>query len=143
MAVLKQIDGHDTIVGHISQRISASCSAFIRRGGIIQSTITGSRRYNVDLIQGGLEVPCKLRFIISSSQEFCKKTEISVCAALSATATFSLKKSTSMIAEQDTMAVDITMEESCKSLSGSLYLYQCLPMMMRDILCQYVMRKAR
>ena len=113
VATLKQIDGRDTIVGHVSRRISASCTAFIRRGGAIQCTVTGHRRKNVDLTQGGLEVPCKLRFIISSSQEFCKKTESSVCAALSTTATFSLEKSTSMIEEQDTMAADIKMEESC------------------------------
>ena len=56
----------------------------------------GSRRYNVDLIQGGLEVPCKLRFLISS-QEFCRSTEISVCAALSKANTFSSVKSTSVI----------------------------------------------
>ena len=115
LAVLKQIDGHNTIVGHVSQRISASCSAFIRRGGIIQYTVIGNRRYNIDLIQGGLAVPCKLRFAINSS-EFWKKTEILVSTALSTTATFSLEKSTSMIEEQD-MAVDVKMEESCKSLS--------------------------
>ena len=118
VAVLKRIDGHNTIIGHVSQRISASCSAFIRRGGIIQCTVIGNRRYNVDLIQGGLEVPCKLRFAINSYQEFCKKTEISVSTALSTTATFSLEKSTSMIEDQD-MAVDVKMEESCKSLSES------------------------
>ena len=73
VAVVKQMDGLDTIVGHVSRRISASCNAFIRRRGIIQCTVTGSRRYNIDLIQGGLEVPCKLRFMISSSQEFVKR----------------------------------------------------------------------
>ena len=70
---------HDTMVGHVSRRISA-CTAFIRCGGTIQCTVTGHRRYNVDLTQGGLEVPCKLRFIISSSQEFCKKNrEFGLC----------------------------------------------------------------
>ena len=47
MAVVKQMDDHDTIVGHVSHRISASCNAFIRRGGIIQCTVTRNRRYNV------------------------------------------------------------------------------------------------
>lgn len=118
VAVLKQMDGHDTIVGHISRRISVSCNAFIRRGDIIQCTVIGSRRYNVDLIQGGLEVPCKLKFIISS-QEFCKKTEILVCTALSITTTFSLHKSTSMVEEEESMAVEIKMDESCKCQNQS------------------------
>ena len=120
VAVLKQMDGHDTIVGHVPRRISASCNAFIRRGGTIQCTVIGSRRYNVDLIQGGLEVPCKLRFMISS-QEFCKKIEISVCAALSTTTTFSSDKSTSMVEEEESTerstAVEIKMDETCKSHS--------------------------
>ena len=41
-------------------------------------------------------MPCKLRFLISA-EEFCKNTEISVCAALSNNDTFSLVKPTSMI----------------------------------------------
>ena len=32
VVVIKQIDKHNTIVGHISRRISASCNAFVRRG---------------------------------------------------------------------------------------------------------------
>ena len=63
VAILKEIDGLNTIVGPVSSKIAASCNAFIRRGGII---VTGNRRYNVDLIQGGLELPCKLHFMISS-----------------------------------------------------------------------------
>ena len=31
VAVIEQIDKHDTIVGHVSRRISASCNAFIHR----------------------------------------------------------------------------------------------------------------
>ena len=64
----------------------------------------------------GEELKCQRE--IGNSSEFCKKTEISVSTALSTTATFSLEKSTSMIEEQD-MAVDVKMEESCKSLSES------------------------
>ena len=60
----------------------------------------------------GLELPCKLRFVISSpSQEFCKKTEISVCFAPSETETFSLDKSTSVI-EDNAMAVEIKTEDT-------------------------------
>ena len=95
VAVIKRIDGEDTIVGHVPRRISALCNAFIRRGGTIQCIVDGSRRYSADLPQGGLEVPCKLLFSIST-EEFCKKTETMVCAALSNT-TFSLDSSTSKV----------------------------------------------
>ena len=80
VAVIKQIHEEDTIIGHIPRRISALCNAFIRRGGTIQCTVDGSRRYSADLPQGGLEVPCKLLFQIST-EELCKKTERMVCAA--------------------------------------------------------------
>ena len=133
VAVLKRLDGHDTIIGHVSRRISGSCNAFIRRGGIIQCTVIGSRRYNVDLIQGGLEVPCKLRFVIPS-KEFCKKTEILVCATLSTTTTFSLDKSTSMV-EEESKAVEIKMDESCKSHSGSESRPLSPPVLCSDVLC--------
>ena len=95
VAVIKRIDGEDTIVGHVPRRISALCNSFIRRGGTIQCIVDGSRRYSADLPQGGLEVPCKLLFSIST-EEFCKKTETMVCAALSNT-TFSLDSSTSKV----------------------------------------------
>jgi len=49
--------------------------------------------------------------VISSSQEFCKKTETSICAALCITTTFSLDKSTSVV-EDEAMAVEIKMEDS-------------------------------
>ena len=95
VAVIKQIHEEDTIIGHIPRRISALCNAFIRRGGTIQCTVDGSRRYSADLPQGGLEVPCKLLFQIST-EELCKKTERMVCAALCNT-TFSLDSSTSKV----------------------------------------------
>ena len=64
------------------------------------------------------ELPCKLRFVISSpSQEFCKKTEILVCFALSETNTFSLDKSTSVI-EDDAMIVEIKTEDTKPNHSG-------------------------
>ena len=34
----------------------------LRRDGSITCHVTGSRRYSEDLVQGGLEVPCVLRF---------------------------------------------------------------------------------
>ena len=52
---------NDEIVGHLSKKISMLC-LFIRRGGLIKSEVTGSRRYSQDLVQGGLEIPCDLVF---------------------------------------------------------------------------------
>ena len=52
----------DTIVGHVPRKISAACSLFLRRNGTIRCTVTGSRRFSADLPQGGLEVPCELKF---------------------------------------------------------------------------------
>ena len=50
------------IIGHLPRKISKVCSLFIRRGGSIQCTVTGGRRYSVDLSQGGIEIPCILKF---------------------------------------------------------------------------------
>ena len=58
VAVLKSA----TVVGHLPRKVSTLCSLFIRRGGTIHCRITGRRRYSADLPQGGLEVPCRLRF---------------------------------------------------------------------------------
>jgi len=52
----------ETIIGHLPRRLSRVCSLFLRRGGTISCTVTGGRRYSVDLPQGGLEVPCSLLF---------------------------------------------------------------------------------
>jgi len=51
-----------TVVGHLPRKISAACSLFLRRKGTIRCTVTGTRRYSADLPQGGLEVPCILKF---------------------------------------------------------------------------------
>ena len=59
-AVAVKKDG--TIIGHLPRIISRACSLFLRRGNFISRRITGHRRYSVDLLQGGLEVPCTLRF---------------------------------------------------------------------------------
>ena len=52
-----------TIVGHLPRRISALCSAFIRKGGVISCRVTGPRRFCRHLVKGGMEVPCQLTFI--------------------------------------------------------------------------------
>ena len=51
-----------TVIGHLPRRISKICSLFLRRGGSIHCRVSGSRRYSADLLQGGLEIPCNLKF---------------------------------------------------------------------------------
>jgi hypothetical protein len=50
------------IIGHLPRKLSRVRSLFLRRGGTIDCTVTGRRRYSADLPQGGLEVPCSLLF---------------------------------------------------------------------------------
>ncbi len=52
----------ETLVGHIPKNISLLCSLFLRRGGSITCEVSGRRRGSTDLVQGGLEIPCKLTF---------------------------------------------------------------------------------
>uniref|UniRef100_A0A1X7V7Z0 HIRAN domain-containing protein n=1 Tax=Amphimedon queenslandica TaxID=400682 RepID=A0A1X7V7Z0_AMPQE len=47
-------------VGHVP-KISSVCSLFLRRG-VITYIVSGARRYSANLKQGGLKVPCGIRF---------------------------------------------------------------------------------
>ena len=68
VAIVKRTAGRRTkVVGRVPRRISAACSLFLQRSGNIDCTITGARHHSSDLPQGGLEVPCTLRFSISAS----------------------------------------------------------------------------
>ena len=58
----------EVVVGHVPRIISAACSAFLRRGGVISCEVTGARQYSADLSQGGMEVPCKLIFTAPSKE---------------------------------------------------------------------------
>ena len=58
VAVMK----NSTVVGHIPRKISSLCSMFLRRGGSLTCQVVSFRRYSADLPQGGLEVPCSLKF---------------------------------------------------------------------------------
>ncbi len=49
-----------TVIGHLPRKLSRVCSLSLRRGGMIDCTVSGGRRYSVDLPQGGLKVPCSL-----------------------------------------------------------------------------------
>ena len=58
----------DLVVGHMLRNISVTCSAFLRRGDAITCTVTGARQYSNDLPQGGLKVPCRLKFSACSKE---------------------------------------------------------------------------
>ena len=73
-------------VGHVPRKISAICSIFIRRGGTIICVVNGARRYSVDLPQGGLEIPCVLKFTAKIQSE-AAKTESLLVSALNITST--------------------------------------------------------
>ena len=62
IVVLKQ----ECVVGHLPRKF------FIRQGGTIEVTVSGARRYSRDLAQGGLEVPCEIKFKIEHTKELEK-----------------------------------------------------------------------
>ena len=51
------------IVGHVPRYISTLCSLFISRGGTLYATVLGGQQCSSDLVQGGMEVPCRLHFV--------------------------------------------------------------------------------
>ena len=80
------------VVGHMPRgKTSPVCSIFIRRGGSITCTVGDRRRYSADLEQGALEIPCKIKFLTSSSVEK-EKAEKLETAALSNNETNGLSK---------------------------------------------------
>ena len=62
------------IVGHLPKRISSTCSLFLHMGESISCEVTGPKQYSVDLIQGGLEIPCRL-MLSSSTKELIEKAK--------------------------------------------------------------------
>ncbi len=60
---LDDSNGTSTLVGHVPKTISILCYIFLRNGNTITCSISGDRRHSSDLIQGGMEIPCKLRFL--------------------------------------------------------------------------------
>ena len=68
VAIVKESE----VVGHVRREISSICSVFLL-SGTITCEVTGSRQYSFDLDQGGVEIPCKLRFTCSD-QELLKTT---------------------------------------------------------------------
>ena len=67
-----------TIVGHVPRAISAVCNLFLRRGGTIVCHVNGTKRYSADIVQGGLEIPCKLVFT-GDGKDVAKVTKLLKC----------------------------------------------------------------
>ena len=48
--------------GHVPKFLMKLTFFFLKNGGKLHITVTGPRRYSVDLKQGGLELPADFRF---------------------------------------------------------------------------------
>ena len=59
-----------TIAGHLPKRISSTCLLFLHMGGSISCEVTGPRQYSADLIQGGLEIPCRLMLFLLAREMY-------------------------------------------------------------------------
>ena len=55
------IDGRGIIVGHLPIEIFRSCFFLILRGATLNCIITYKKYYRSPIVQGGLEILCKLR----------------------------------------------------------------------------------
>jgi len=114
------------VVGHVPSMISHMCSSFIRRGGIINCTVIGNRRFSRDLEQGGMEIPCTYTFKgqpkeVEKVQKFFRgtlKTEVQVitsnndeiCNAAPAPDTVSTSTNASIQTEKRALDVEFTTE---------------------------------
>ena len=61
MAIIKESSSGEMIVGHVPRDISRICWYFLQNDGEITCEVTGNRRHS-DLLQGGMEIPCKYKF---------------------------------------------------------------------------------
>ena len=52
-----------SIIGHLPREISRLCWCFLEHDGEILCTITNASKRRSPLEQGGLEIPCRLKFI--------------------------------------------------------------------------------
>ena len=69
--VAKQIEVVFKITGGVTKFLRAQLSEnsrVLRRGGTIDCVVTGGRRHSSDLPQGGLEIPCRVKFTAKPEQ---------------------------------------------------------------------------
>ena len=76
VAVIERNPSGELTLGHVPRLISAICSIFIRRGGVIVCIVTGTRQYSMDLPQGGLEIPCRYIFRTNNQAESDKTRKL-------------------------------------------------------------------
>ena len=62
-------------VGHIAMFLSKLTFFFLRYDGKVSIKVNGPRRYSVDLIQGGLELPAEFTFQTSNEKLFSQMQE--------------------------------------------------------------------
>lgn len=62
VAIIKESSSVEIIVGHVPRDISRICWYFLQNDGEITCEVTGSRRHSA-LLQGGMEIPCRYKFI--------------------------------------------------------------------------------
>ena len=62
-------------VGHIPMFLSKLTFCFLRYDGMVSIKVNGPRRYSVDLIQGGLELPAEFTFQTSNKKLFSQMQE--------------------------------------------------------------------
>ena len=70
--------GTRAIVGHLPREISCLLAHFLDHGGEIQCEVTDRRRRS-PLVQGGLEVPCRLT--LSGKKKLVSKAEVLITTA--------------------------------------------------------------
>ena len=85
-SITEDATGTVTTVGDVPRKICAMCSIFIRRGGTIICVVNGVCCYSADLPQGGLEIPCILKFMTKNQSEVAK-TECFLISSLNVTST--------------------------------------------------------
>ena len=88
-------------VGHFPRKVSSICSIFLQNGGTISCEVTGSRHYSNNLAQGGLEVPCILKFV-GSSKDITKAKKLMDTSLLNQTCSSVKTVSQSDIKSKDT-----------------------------------------
>jgi len=63
---------HDRYVVAISKSSRVVGHVLRRRGGAIACIVMGTRRYSNDLPQGGMEIPCQLKFSAGNAKSLQK-----------------------------------------------------------------------
>lgn len=58
-------------VGHVPIKLSRIFWSYLERGGCVQVVVTGPRMFATDLVQGGLDIPCK--YIFHGEKKLVKK----------------------------------------------------------------------